>query len=112
MRQLALTLCHQLQSKFLDTASGEQVSARRLHFSDLFSSTFCSSVFDLRTCVLYRQVIKNLLFVGKVIYLLSPESEVTPEQEEEEEEEGKGRGRICRYYTCHDTIYCDILRFF
>uniref|UniRef100_A0A3P8W978 UTP20 small subunit processome component n=1 Tax=Cynoglossus semilaevis TaxID=244447 RepID=A0A3P8W978_CYNSE len=25
MRQLALTLCHQLQSKFLDTASGEQV---------------------------------------------------------------------------------------
>ncbi|XP_008314156.1 small subunit processome component 20 homolog [Cynoglossus semilaevis] len=60
MRQLALTLCHQLQSKFLDTASGEQV-------------------------------IKNLLFVGKVIYLLSPESEVTAEQEEEEEEEEEGK---------------------
>lgn len=33
------------------------------------------------------QVIKNLLFVAKVIYLISPESEITPAQEVEEEKE-------------------------
>ncbi|KAM8884134.1 small subunit processome component 20 homolog [Synchiropus picturatus] len=52
MRECSMSFYHQLQSKFLDTASGEQV-------------------------------VKNLLFVGKVIYLISPESEVTTSEEEE-----------------------------
>lgn len=40
-------------------------------------------------------MIKNLLFVGKVIYLVSPESDVTSTQEEvkeEEEEEQRDNG--------------------
>ncbi|KAM9327768.1 small subunit processome component 20 homolog [Pholidichthys leucotaenia] len=56
MRELALSFCYQLQSKFLETASGEQV-------------------------------IRNLLFVGKVIYLISPESQVTSTEEDVNKEE-------------------------
>ncbi|KAJ0012510.1 hypothetical protein NQD34_016844 [Periophthalmus magnuspinnatus] len=51
MRELALSFCYQLQSKYLDIASGEQV-------------------------------IKNLLFVGKIIFLISPESDITLAAEE------------------------------
>ena len=39
------------------------------------------------------QVIKNLLFIGKVIYLISPESDVTcPQEEAREEEEQRENG--------------------
>lgn len=44
-----------------------------------------------KTVSLPQQVIKNLLFVGKVIYLISPESDVTSTQEEGKEEEEEER---------------------
>ncbi|KAA0720706.1 Small subunit processome component 20 -like protein [Triplophysa tibetana] len=64
MRELALSFCYQLQSKYLDIASGEQV-------------------------------VKNLLYVAKVIYLISPDSDTVTQTEEQvvksiEEEEMTG----------------------
>lgn len=62
-----------------------------------FQSQLNSKSLDLinRHVPLRPQVIKNLLFVGKVIYFVSPESDVTSTQEEvkeEEEEEQRENG--------------------
>ncbi|XP_073694690.1 small subunit processome component 20 homolog [Garra rufa] len=56
MRELVLSCCYQMQSKFIDVTAGEQV-------------------------------VKNLIYVAKVIYLMSPESDTANPAEEQEGEE-------------------------
>uniref|UniRef100_A0A8C9YSM5 UTP20 small subunit processome component n=1 Tax=Sander lucioperca TaxID=283035 RepID=A0A8C9YSM5_SANLU len=77
---------------------GEEVDASPLSPATAFitsrldkrlNSNHTLNVID-RNVPLRPQVIKNLLFVGKVIYLVSPESDITPPQEEVKEERENG----------------------
>lgn len=88
-----MSFCHQLQSKFLESVSGEQVTfTRRQELNPICQWICLTALFHP------QQVIKNLLFVGKVIYLISPESdvvspslgEVEREQEEKDKDEEEG----------------------